>query len=99
MAEGKFTYKLPALRKGQFPNILKPDGAKVAFLIHPKTEVEVIGNKEGLLYLARHIAAMAMLKGCPGLHIHLDPEHGDVDERSCIVTIGNLDFGGRKDTP
>ena len=98
MANKTFIYELPPLGKGEFPDIPRPDGAKLTFQVHSGSEVEILGNTEGLLHLARNIAAMAMLKKCSGLHIHLDPECGDIDEGSSMVTIHNLDFGGRKGT-
>jgi hypothetical protein len=92
MQNSEFRYVLPALAPSEFPYIPRSDHAQLTCVIEEDGEVEIRGNREGLLYLARHLAAMGMVTGVPGLHIHLDPDTGELDPGSSIITISNSDF-------
>ena len=71
-----FSYRLPDhIEKGEFPWIRRPDDAFVRFSLSSGGKILLEGNTAGLLYLARHIAAMAMLpRPQEGLQIHLTPD-------------------------
>jgi hypothetical protein len=88
----EFKYVVPRVKPFEFPDIPKPEGAKLTCTVRDN-EVHIIGNGDGLLFLARHLVAMGLIDGVTGLHIHLDPEIGNLDTGSNVVTIGNLDFG------
>lgn len=51
-----------------------------------------VGHSAGLAYLARHLAAMSMMRNSEGLHVHLDADLGQLDPGSHLLTIRNLDF-------
>ena len=92
MSNTEFNYVLPTLAPSEFPDIPRSVGAQLSCSLKANGEIEIVGNSEGLLYLARHMVAMAMLNGVPGLHVHLDPETGNLDPGSTVVTIVNRDF-------
>ena len=92
MTDTVFTYALPRLSDSEFPYIPLPNGAKIACIVQPDGEVELVGNSAGLAYLAKHLAAMSMITNASGLHVHLDAEPGELDEGSALLTIANLDF-------
>ncbi len=92
MTSREFTYRLPALEDFEFPQIPLPKGARIACVGNGRGEVQIAGNRAGLAYLARKLAAMSMIGGSVGLHVHLDPDRGDVDDGSDMVTIGNTEF-------
>ena len=89
-----FSYKLPKVGKNEFPSIQKPATAKIT-LVQPKQgEIQIIGNSDGLLYLAKHFVAMGLIqsKNDPGFHVHMDAEAGELDVDSLSVTIQNTDL-------
>ncbi len=92
MKSTAFTYTLPKLKESAFPDIPLPKGAKIACIVQPHGEVQLVGDSAGLAYLAKHLAAMSMITNTKGLHIHLDAELGQVDAGSSLLTIRNLDF-------
>lgn len=88
----QFTYTLPALGDSEFPGISRKHGVSISCEILPDNEVMILGNSAGLLYLARHLLAMALISNQEGLHIHLDSNYA-LDEGSSLLTICNSDFG------
>ena len=88
----EFRYVLPRLKEHQFARIDKAKKARVIAYIDERGGVSVMGNSEGLLYLARNLAAMALHENQTGLHVHLDPDIGDMDKGSLELTIENIDF-------
>ena len=86
MAKKKeFRYVLPKLKEHEFDRIDKGQKARVVTYIDERDGVSVIGNSEGLLYLAKHFAAMALHKNQTGLHIHLEPGE-EVEKGSLELT-------------
>jgi hypothetical protein len=88
-----YTYVIPSVAESEFPYIPKEQGAKISCNVCPDNEVQIVGNSAGLTYLARYFAAMALLDKRNGLHVHLDPETGELEAGSSVLTICNLDFG------
>jgi hypothetical protein len=88
-----FTFVVPDVDESEYVQIIKEDGATVRCEICPDNEIRIIGNSLGLAYLAKHFAAMASLEKHNGLHIHLDPQTGELESGSAVLTICNLDFG------
>ncbi|GEM_PF-5761813 len=93
MTRKEFRYVLPALAPCEFPEIPRPNGAELAVTVTQAGEVRITGNSSGLLYLARHLVAMGLHQGSSGLHVHLDPELGNLDSGSSSVIVSNRDFG------
>jgi len=87
-----FTYKVPRLRPDEFPRIPKPKGARLACSSGPPGNVDIKGNSAGLLYLAKHLVAMAFSENRSGLHEHLTPHLGQLDDTSDELTIHNEDL-------
>jgi hypothetical protein len=92
MKTRRFVYVLPVLGKDEFPDIRKPKSARIAAIVDPQGEVELVGNSAGLAYLAKKLAAMSIIKNTNWLHVHLDPEYRQVDPGTVEITIRNLDF-------
>jgi hypothetical protein len=93
MSKQDFRYVVPDVPECEFPKIRKEEGTVIRCKVCPDGEVQVVGNSKGLLYLARHFAAMGLLEKRNGLHLHLDPETGELEAGSAVLTICNLDFG------
>jgi hypothetical protein len=87
-----FKYVLPRLRSGEFPRLDKLKSDRIRVSIDASEGVLISGNKQGLLYLAKHLIAMGLIKDKTGLHVHLNPETDSLDEGSVEVTIDNIDF-------
>ena len=92
MKTKKFVYVLPVLGKYEFPNIRKPGRARMACIVEPNGEVQLVGNSVGLRYLAKNLAFMFLMRKKDGCHVHLEAEEGDLDKGSNKITIRNLDF-------
>jgi hypothetical protein len=88
-----FKFVVPDVQEHEYVEIRKKKTAVVRCEILPDNEVRIIGNSLGLEYLAKHLAAMALLEKHNGLHIHLDPLTDKLDSGSAVLTICNLDFG------
>jgi hypothetical protein len=87
----EFRYVLPKLKEHQFARIDKGKKARLIAYIDEHKGVTIMGNSDGLLYLARHIAAMALHENNTCLHVHLQP--GDEMEKGSLeLTIDNIDF-------
>ena len=59
------------------------DGFSISIRVDADAVV-VSANREGLLSLSRHLAALANEK--PGCHFHLD-EHNSLEEGSCELIV------------
>ncbi len=64
------------------------DGFTIAVKIE-NNAVIITANKEGLLSLANHMAALAQ-DNAPGAHFHLD-EHNSLEENSTELIIEKID--------
>jgi hypothetical protein len=93
----EFRYAVPPVGQHEFPRIGKEKGAIISCEVHPGNEVQIVGNSDGLIYLAKYLAAMALLEKRDGCHVHLDPQSGDLETGSALLTICNLEFGGNWD--
>jgi hypothetical protein len=89
----EFRYVVPPLGESEFPEIRKGEGAILSCEVRAGNEVCIIGNTDGLMYLAKYLAAMALIEKHNGLHVHLDPESGELEAGSSLLTVCNLDFG------
>jgi hypothetical protein len=89
----EFKYVVPPVGESEFPEIPRGEAAILSCQVHPGNEVCIIGNSEGLIYLAKYLAAMALLEKRNGLHVHLDPESGELEAGSSMLTVCNVDFG------
>lgn len=59
---------------------------------HQDGQVIVMGNAQGLTYLAKRLLSLAEFQGAPGYHVHLSPGR-PLDEESHPVTIHRLPLG------
>jgi hypothetical protein len=89
-----FRYVVPSVSEAYFPAIARGKGAVISCDVLPDNEVEIVGNRAGLIYLAKYLAAMALLEKHDGFHVHLDPESDRLEPGSAMLTISNIDFGG-----
>ena len=62
MRTSEFKYRVPEVRENEFPRIKKEKGGLVYCNVGSDGEVQVVGNGEGLLYVARFFAAMGLLR-------------------------------------
>jgi len=88
-----FKFVVPDVQEHEYVRITKQKTAVARCEILPDNEVRIIGNSLGLAYLAKHLAAMALLEKHDGFHVHLDPLTDKLDSGSAVLTICNLDFG------
>jgi len=88
----EFRYMLPELKNDEYPNIPKPDNRSLSCYPDSEGNIHIQGDSEGLLYLAKYIAAMGLHENKTGLHIHLDPEYDMLDKGSRELTILNVEF-------
>ena len=93
----EFRYIVPPVGESEFPDIAKDEGAVLRCDVRPGNEVQIVGNRDGLIYLAKHLAAMALIERHDGFHVHLDPEMGEIEAGSATLTICNLGFGGGRE--
>ena len=64
------------------------DGGRISVCVHNGREVTISANREGLLSLARQLAALA--EGEPGDHIHYD-EGNSLEEGSSEMVVERVE--------
>lgn len=84
-----FRYTLPrGLAPVQHPVGQPPEGARLRVSREPRLWISIEGNEEGLLYLARHLIALALHKNrAPGLCIRLTAKNGRLLPESLDLAI------------
>ncbi len=97
MIKQTWRYVLPSLKNGQFPFISRRSKSKIVVAVNDNWNIDIVGNRIGLLYLAKFIVAMALIRNKEGLHIHLNSDNY-LDAGSVEVTIKNTDFCEDKNT-
>jgi len=91
-----FQYSIPTLKPNEFPNIRKSkkDHLEIRYC-KKNNDIKIIGNKQGLLYLAKNIIAMAHAKG-ENNHIHLMSDFELEKNNEFEVSIENIDLYSEK---